>query len=585
MRRMDIMIYKSYSVETANDALIKQVVLFLDPNWFGQMTPFMCAEYARIHDINNYRKMRAFEQAYEAEAGELGPEGVYSAVLMPVLKVTSNGSIVSDWEARPNGGMADEWESDDEGEREGVSAADLQAGHDFYTGSLSQADLPQRVADPSSSGIGDQSAFIGSERGTPSGIGKEEDCGGLSLQGGPETPGNMLWKPEHSGLNGKPAWRNVARSEESLKLSREVADDDVGMFQEHFEENSRWKYRNFSSDTCEGIVWGMPSDWTEVHTRSLYDSIVADPIQCTKNAWTPAHIRWMMKSIWFCDKIARLLRVTGVDTSILRRQRTAVFRRICPFIQWFCHASIRENTVCSPSFRRDLSNLVGEYWLATSDPVSSDADTGPSDIEGDGDEDAGYRAAQPPATLMDVDPPVPKGEPDRNETGEEWRVASETRADSAAAQAAATLAGLVTYGASSDDSSGEDEGEVEEGNEGEVEEDNEGEVEEEDDEEVEKAVKPKRKSPAEGKEEEKDREADDEREEEEEVNELEGGGASDIVPTLKNKGYTHTGWLVDLNQRLRQGKTQPAMHAYMVEMEEEGVLEPSLKQPADKKCS
>ncbi len=97
MRRMDIVIYESYSVETANDALIKQVVLFLDPNWFGQMMPFMCTEYMRIHDINNYRKMQAFERAYDAEAGELGPEGMYSAVLMPVLKVTSNGTIVSDW--------------------------------------------------------------------------------------------------------------------------------------------------------------------------------------------------------------------------------------------------------------------------------------------------------------------------------------------------------------------------------------------------------------------------------------------------------------------------------------------------------
>ncbi|PBK87584.1 hypothetical protein ARMGADRAFT_1034781 [Armillaria gallica] len=535
------------TVKTANDALIKQVIFFLDPNWFGQMTPFMCAEYARIHDINNYRKMQAFKRAYEVEAGELGPEGVYSAVLMPVLKVTSNGSIVSDWEACPNGGMVDEWESDDEGEEEGVSAADLQAGHDFYTqvasrvvagaclvgdcydlhvaaGSLSQADLPQHVADPSSSGIGDRSACncvitchtrsLDPKEEPRWGLVRKKIVVGSVFKAGPRCLGICC--------NGKPAWRNVARSEESLKLSREVADDDVGMFQEHFEENSRWKYRNFSSDTCEGIVrcgQGMPSDWTEAHARSLYDSIVADLIQCTKNAWTPAHICWMMKSIWFCDKIAWLSQVTGVDT---------------------------------PSFWQDLSNLVGEYWLATSDPVSSDADTGPSNIEGDGDKDAGYGAAQPPATLMDVDPPAPEGEPDGNETGEEWRVA-------------ATLAGLVAYGTSSDDGSGEDEGEVEE--------DNEGEVEEEDDEEVEKAVKLKRKSPAEAKEKEKDREADDEREEEEEVDELEGGGASNVAPALKNKGYTCTGWLADLNQCLRQSKTQPAMRAYMVEMEEEGLLE------------
>ncbi|PBK89474.1 hypothetical protein ARMGADRAFT_1083464 [Armillaria gallica] len=143
MRHTDIVIYESYSIETANDALIKQVILFLDPNWFGQMTSFMCAEYMRIHDINNYRKMRAFKWAYEVEAGELGPEGMYSVVLMPVLKVTSNGSIVSDWEVHPNSRMADKWESDDEGEEEGVSAADLQAGHDFYSLELGELGYPQ----------------------------------------------------------------------------------------------------------------------------------------------------------------------------------------------------------------------------------------------------------------------------------------------------------------------------------------------------------------------------------------------------------------------------------------------------------
>ena len=137
------MIYESYSVETANDALIKQVVLFLDPNWFGWMMPFMCAEYVRIRNINNYRKTQAFEWAYEAEAGELRPEGVYSTVLMPVLKVTSNRSIVSDWEVRPNSGMADEWESNNEGEEEGVSAVDLQAGHDFYSPELGELGYPQ----------------------------------------------------------------------------------------------------------------------------------------------------------------------------------------------------------------------------------------------------------------------------------------------------------------------------------------------------------------------------------------------------------------------------------------------------------
>ncbi len=101
-------------------------------------------------------------------------------------------------------------------------------------------------------------------------------------------------------------------------------------------------------------------------------------------------------------------------------------------------------------------------WLATSDPVSLDADTGPSDGEGNDDEDVGYGTVSRPATPMDVDPPVPEGEPSGDETGEEWWVASETLADLAAAQAAATLVGLVAHGASSDDGSGDEEVEVEE---------------------------------------------------------------------------------------------------------------------------
>ncbi|PBK89122.1 hypothetical protein ARMGADRAFT_1084200 [Armillaria gallica] len=127
---------------------------------------------------------------------------------------------------------------------------------------------------------------------------------------------------------------------------------------------------------------------------------------------------------------------------------------------------------------------------------------------------------------------MPEGEPSRDETDEEWRGMSET----------------------SDNGSGEEE-------------------EEEVEEEVEQKSQAERK-------EDMDRNADDEREEEPEVDELEGGGASDAAPTLKEKGYTCTGWPVDLNQHLRQGKTQLVMHANMVEMEEEGLLE-----PADEKCS
>ncbi len=85
----------------------------------------------------------AFEWVYEAEVGELGPEGMYSAVLMPILKITSNRSIVSDWEVHPNSGMADKWESNDEGEEEGVSAVDLQAGHNFFSLELGELGYPQ----------------------------------------------------------------------------------------------------------------------------------------------------------------------------------------------------------------------------------------------------------------------------------------------------------------------------------------------------------------------------------------------------------------------------------------------------------
>ncbi len=57
--------------------------------------------------------------------------------------------------------------------------------------------------------------------------------------------------------------------------------------------------------------------------------------------------------------------------------------------------------------------------------MSSDADTGPTNGEGNDDEDVGYGVAQPPPSPMEVDPPAPEGEPSGNETGEEWWVASE----------------------------------------------------------------------------------------------------------------------------------------------------------------
>ncbi|KAK0485623.1 hypothetical protein IW261DRAFT_1661382 [Armillaria novae-zelandiae] len=43
-------------------------------------------------------------------------------------------------------------------------------------------------------------------------------------------------------------------------------------------------------------------------------------------------------------------------------------------------------------------------------------------------------------------------------------------------------------------------------------------------------------------------------------------------PLKKAKGFTRTGWLLMLNQRLREGWTQPAMHANMEAMQDEGLL-------------
>ncbi len=152
--------------------------------------------------------------------------------------------------------------------------------------------------------------------------------------------------------------------------------------------------------------------------------------------------------------------------------------------------------------------------MATSDPVSSDVNTGPSNNNGNDDEDVGYGATDPPAAPMDVDPPVPEDEPSGLELGEEWWVASETRVDLAATQMAATLAGLVAYEASSDDGSGEEE--------------------EEDKENMSMEKSEKKKNAAKRRKDKKARDIDDEREEEEEVDQLEGREVLDATP--KSKG-------------------------------------------------
>ncbi|KAK0481331.1 hypothetical protein IW261DRAFT_1562616 [Armillaria novae-zelandiae] len=43
-------------------------------------------------------------------------------------------------------------------------------------------------------------------------------------------------------------------------------------------------------------------------------------------------------------------------------------------------------------------------------------------------------------------------------------------------------------------------------------------------------------------------------------------------PLKKAKGFTRTGWPLALNQRLREGRMQPAMHVNMEAMQDEGLL-------------
>ncbi len=62
--------------------------------------------------------------------------------------------------------------------------------------------------------------------------------------------------------------------------------------------------------------------------------------------------------------------------------------------------------------------------------MSSDADTGPSDVEGDDNDDSCFGASQPATIPMDVDPAGPD---EANNLGEEEWVAEVVQADSAAA--------------------------------------------------------------------------------------------------------------------------------------------------------
>ncbi|KAK0200962.1 hypothetical protein DFS33DRAFT_1277300 [Desarmillaria ectypa] len=48
--------------------------------------------------------------------------------------------------------------------------------------------------------------------------------------------------------------------------------------------------------------------------------------------------------------------------------------------------------------------------------------------------------------------------------------------------------------------------------------------------------------------------------------------AVDEQPQVTNKGYTKTGWPLDLNQQLQQSKTQPIMCQNLVVLEEEGLI-------------
>ncbi len=144
--------------------------------------------------------------------------------------------------------------------------------------------------------------------------------------------------------------------------------------------------------------------------------------------------------------------------------------------------------------------------------MSSDTDTGPSDVEGKDGDDSRFGTRQPASVPMDVDP---AGSDMANHSGEEEQVAEEVQVDSAAAQVAATLADLVVYGASSDDGSGEEE-------------------EEEEKESAEGSEK--KKNAATRKDDEQTGDADDERDKEE-VDQLDGGEVSDAAPKSKGEVF------------------------------------------------
>ncbi|KAK0239618.1 hypothetical protein EDD85DRAFT_949468 [Armillaria nabsnona] len=308
---------------------------------------------------------------------------------------------------------------------------------------------------------------------------------------------------------------------------------------------------NFTNFTFH-CAQGVPSNWTQAHAQSLYDSIIVDPIHHTKNVWTHAHIRWVMKSIWFC----------------LNSPESLV--QMCPscngsgwrfsggsapsFATTAMQASEKVQFAVPPSAGTYQISLANTGWLPVTPCPRTWVDTAPSDAEGDNNDDSCFGTSQPAAIPMDVDPTGPD---EANNLCKEERVAEVVQADSVTTQAAATLAGLVAYGVSSDDGSGEEDEEKEKAS-------------------AEKSKK--EKDAAARKEDEITGDADNEREEEEEVDQLDGREVLDSAP--KTKGYTCTGWPVHLNQWLRQGKSQPAMHAYMLEMEEDGLLE-----PMDEKCN
>ncbi|KAK0457768.1 uncharacterized protein EV420DRAFT_477306 [Desarmillaria tabescens] len=231
---------------------------------------------------------------------------------------------------------------------------------------------------------------------------------------------------------------------------------------------------------------GVPATWTPAHAILVYKSLKADPIRHDTDGWGRAHIRWVTKAIWFCDKIRRLSKVTGTPYHVLANQRVNVIHHLRPLLARHGTPSLQYFAKRSPSFRKQLYGMIGVEWKGLADPPSSSDETSEEEEE---EEEEGLSGKS-------------------GEDSGDW--GSDDDGDDHEEDESEVQEDLM-------DVDGEDSGSA--------------------------------------------------------AGNMNVARAAPVV--IKAKRYTKTGWPVSLNQRLRQGKTQPSMRQNMEELEEEGHLEES----------